>query len=451
MTAGARLGSAFATTRLLARRLELLARAGGRAVRNPSVFFGELDGYLRRRGAGPDSVVAPSADLPNVVPLSVELDASQPPRLNVLLPGLSLDAMSGGPNTAINLTYRLAAAGVPVRYVSTDAPKLSSDDELFEHFANVSGVGRRLENVELLGGRGSTEALRLGARDVFWATAWWTAQIAAGIVARQARRRFFYIIQEFEPGLYPFSAEYALALETYGMDVEPVVCTSLLAEYLTAQRVGRFADFDFASQALVFEAAVDRGRFFPEPRAPGTKRRLVFYGRPNAPRNLWPIGCAVLARAVSDGLLDADSWEIVSMGEPVPAVDLGRGVVMRSQPWLGYDAYAASLRRADVGLSLMLSPHTSYPPLELAACGVPVVTTTFGPKTPERLSALCPNIIGAEPALDALLRGLRDAIARAPEETRRAAAAMSCPRSWDDAFARLTPELLRRYEQLSST
>jgi hypothetical protein len=97
MSARGRFASALAGTRVVARRLELLARAGGRAVSNPAVFFGELDGYLRRRGAISSATVAPAADLPNVVPLYVELDAALAPRLNVLIPGLSLNAMTGGP------------------------------------------------------------------------------------------------------------------------------------------------------------------------------------------------------------------------------------------------------------------------------------------------------------------------------------------------------------------
>jgi hypothetical protein len=39
--------------------------------------------------------------------------------LNVLVPGLAMSHMSGGPKTAINLAYRLASLGVRVRFIST--------------------------------------------------------------------------------------------------------------------------------------------------------------------------------------------------------------------------------------------------------------------------------------------------------------------------------------------
>jgi hypothetical protein len=42
--------------------------------------------------------------------------------------------------------------------------------------------------------------------------------------------------------------------------------------------------------------------------------------------------------------------------------------------------YLEVLRTAMIGLSLMLSPHPSYPPLEMAAFGLKVVTNRFGPK-----------------------------------------------------------------------
>ncbi len=429
------------------RRAGLLARVGRRALQQPHAFFAELDGYLRRRGEAPGGAgsLRPPGELPSIAPLNVRLDPSLPPRLNVLLPGLSLRAMSGGPNTAANLTYRMAAAGVPVRYVSTDVPKDPDDAPLLAHFAALAQVQERPAHVELACGADRGRQLVLGERDVFFATAWWTAQMAARIVPRAPQRRFFYLVQEFEPGLYPLSTEYALALETYGMEIEPIVCSQLLLEHLIEQRIGHFD-----RGALVFEPALDRSRFFVEPRSPGRKRRLLFYGRPNAPRNLWDLGLAVLARAVREGLLTADGWEIWSMGEPVPDVDLGSGVVMRGQPWLDYDQYAALLRSADIGLSLMLSPHPSYPPLEMAAAGVPCVTTSFGPKTPERLAAICGNVVAAAPALDPLVGALREAMARSPAASREAAARVAWPSSWSQAFDAVLPELLRRFARLTA-
>jgi hypothetical protein len=68
------------------------------------------------------------------------------------------------------------------------------------------------------------------------------------------------------------------------------------------------------------------------------------------------------------------------------------------------------MRSADIMLSLSLAPHTSYPPLEAAACGALVVTNTFGTKTAEALAQLSPDIIGAEPTPQALAAALEQAV-----------------------------------------
>ncbi|MDZ7781803.1 MAG: hypothetical protein U5K56_02270 [Halioglobus sp.] len=42
--------------------------------------------------------------------------------------------------------------------------------------------------------------------------------------------------------------------------------------------------------------------------------------------------------------------------------------------------YASLLRQSGIGLSLMISPHPSYPPLEMAYAGCVTVTNTFEAK-----------------------------------------------------------------------
>jgi hypothetical protein len=78
---------------------------------------------------------------------------------------------------------------------------------------------------------------------------------------------------------------------------------------------------------------------------------------------------------------------------------------MRSLGKLEIEAYASLLTESAVGLSLMVSPHPSYPPLDMAHLGMRVVTNRFGPKD---LGAWHENIISAE-TLTA--DGVADAIA----------------------------------------
>ncbi len=151
---------------------------------------------------------------------------------------------------------------------------------------------------------------------------------------------------------------------------------------------------------------------------------------------------AALEKAVTDGTLDPERWEFVGMGESFPAVSLGRGATLVPAPWLDLAGYAQQMRESDILLSLMLSPHPSYPPLEMAACGGLAVTTAFANKTPEALAELSANIIGVPPTLEGISEGLEAAVARLDDvEGRRAAAVINLPASWRSSLAEVVPKL----------
>jgi hypothetical protein len=452
----------FELDRLRLRRISSAGRAasalwrlGGRFARDPRRFLADLERAAGRAQVQPDGSAVQVADgsLPSVAPLNLRADPSLAPRLNVLLPGLVMRAMSGGPNTALNLTYRLARRGVPVRYVSTDVAAEPDHEPLWRHLASLTGITERLANVEFADFSDRSRPSTIGARDVFFGTAWWTVQMIKRALPLVASKRFLYIIQDFEPALYAWGSTFALALETYSLDHRPIVCGRLLMEYLVAERIGRFADPAFRAAAAPFEPAIDRSRFRYQRRqeAGRAKRRLLFYARPNAPRNLYEIGIAALMRAVAEGAYAADRWEILSMGEPLPRIDIGCGQVIRPHPWSDYDGYAALLRSADAGLSLMLSPHTSYPPLEMAACGVPVVTNAFSVKTAERLRADSANLVPVEPTVEDVARGLLEAERRSADaEARERGSAVAVPPSWDDEFDRILPDVERMWRECAS-
>jgi hypothetical protein len=87
-------------------------------------------------------------------------------------------------------------------------------------------------------------------------------------------------------------------------------------------------------------------------------------------------------------------------------------------PHLNWQQYAAVLRTIDVGLSLMYTPHPSYPPLDLAACGAVVVTNKHGSK--QSLERYSDNIFCRDSTVDELVSGIRDAVRLANDQTERA-------------------------------
>lgn len=382
-------------------------------------------------------------------PLNLVVDPalSRTATLNVLLPGVCMRGMSGGPNTIYNLTYRMAEQGVPVRYISTSADMDLDLEPIWSHIGSLAGIPRKLANVSFADGHNRGKQVRIGADDVFLATAWWTAQMVKYALPLVRPQRFLYVIQDFEAVLHEHGTLHALALETYGLDYVPFVNHRFLAEYLTQQKVGRFADPAFANDAVVIDPALDRTRFFPQLAERTGKRRLLFYARPrSAKRNLFELGIAALQRAVQQGTFANEPWEFLAMGDPVAPVELGRGHVLQPAPWRDFDGYAAQMREADVLLSLMLSPHPSYPPLEMAACGGLVVTNSFANKTQASFAAISPNILAPVATIEGIGDALAEAVRRAPDlAARKAGAALASPASWADAFAPVLPKAVAAF------
>ncbi|HEX8771113.1 MAG TPA: glycosyltransferase, partial [Acidimicrobiales bacterium] len=358
------------------------------------------------------------------------------PTLNVLVPGLRAGDLSGGPNTAIQLACRLAARGQAVRFVSTDV-RVEDVEGLLEHMARITG---EFPDVGVTSAQGD-EALRIGENDVFLGTAWWTAQLARRLMAKTRATRFLYLIQDYEPLFFPASTTSALAEETYSLDHVPMVNSSLLLDHLHATGVGRFADAQFSSAAIVFEPAVDVDQF--RPRARDIDRRtLLLYARPsNGQRNLFELAVAAIRLAARRGAFDAEDWRLLGIGEPFPDQVVGEGLVLRAHPWLSLDEYAALLGSSDLLVSLMLSPHPSYPPLEMAAAGGLVVSNSYGVKTADRLKGLAPGIRVAPPTVE----GVAGAIAAGAEEITRSSGSrdgvISLPKTWGDALAPVLPRV----------
>ena len=395
----------------------------------------------------------PEGLIPWFSPVNFALDdgLADHPHLNVLLPGMGVRHLTGGPNTAIQVAYRIAAGGRRVRFIATDAPLDDETTALWDHMASISGVGRRLANVEVLDGSNRHRAVHIGENDLFMATAWWTAQSVKAALPLVRQQRFVYLIQDFEPLFFASSSQYALAVETYGLDHVPVVNSKFLLDHLAAEAVGRFAESDFVEAALVFEPTVDRTFFRPAvPTALRTRKKLLFYARPvNGLRNLFEMGVAAMQLAVQQGVLDEAEWEFWGMGESFDPVAVGPRTVLRPLPWKDFAGYAEQMRQSDVLLSLMLAPHPSYPPLEMAACGGVAVTTEFGPKTAGRLAAISGNIIGAAATIEGIAQGLADAADRLGDTgARLEAASLALPRTWDDVFKGLLPRLEEELDKL---
>jgi glycosyltransferase involved in cell wall biosynthesis len=379
-------------------------------------------------------------------PLNVFVDPSRNsiPTLQILLPSLQARHATGGPNTAYILGLQLANEGIPVGFIATDV-LLDDDLSLIKnHLRGLTGLDPDKLGVEFRDASDRYRSLGLGYNDVLFATAWWTAQVAGSVTSMLRRKRIYYLIQDYETLFYGASENFADAEATYGFDHLPVINSRFLRDHLVERAIGRYADPGFASNAMVFEPAIDQSRFFPQDRLVGMPRRVLVYARPTvAMRNLFSLGVATLRAAVEKGLFGGGGWEFVGMGEQFEPIPLGRGYTLAPAPWLDFDAYAEQVRSADIMLSLMLSPHPSYPPLEMAACGGVVVTTVFGSKTATRLADFSTNLIGADPEIGDLLTALTRARVLSDDPGRRqTVSSLQLPGSWGEAFAPVVEKLV---------
>jgi hypothetical protein len=97
----------------------------------------------------------------------------------------------------------------------------------------------------------------------------------------------------------------------------------------------------------------------------------------------------------------------------------------------------------------MHTPHPSLVPIEMASAGLLTVTSTFAPhKTAEALAGISPNLLAAEPTVEAVAAALGAATAAAGDAARRVAGATATawPRDWacalDDALMAEVERLL---------
>jgi hypothetical protein len=97
----------------------------------------------------------------------------------------------------------------------------------------------------------------------------------------------------------------------------------------------------------------------------------------------------------------------------------------------------------------MISPHTSYPPLEMAACDGLVVTNTFETKTASLLAGISSRIVGVDPDPEALAAALADATRAVVAGTAPPATPLGLPATWDEAFRDVVPWLAKAVRELS--
>ncbi len=282
---------------------------------------------------------------------------------------------SGGHLNIFRMIWHLERAGYRCRIVIVGATRFPSGevarDAIRKHFVPLEaevGIG---------------EAALLPAEFTV-ATSWETAYVVRRFRATQHK---LYFIQDIEPYFYPRGSEYVFAEDTYRFGFVGITAGAWIAE--TVRR-------DYGMVAYPFSFSYDKDRYSPGTRRPGP-RRVFFYARSVTPRRGFELGLLALGR-VHDALPDVEfvlaGWDASEYH--IPFTHLNAGVVALDElP----DLYC----QCDVALVLSFS-NLSLLPLELMACGCPVVSNR-GPNV-EWLLKDGLNAVLADPTVPALAAAL---------------------------------------------
>lgn len=350
-----------------------------------------------------DAAVQISKHFSSLRPLNVFSTSIKRPTVSIITDSISGGSLFGGVGTSIVVGTLLAEKlGASLRVITRqqrgDAKSIALVQQLQElvwddtidilHSEEIDGI-----------------SIPISTKDVFITTSWWTTESARRSIPS---RQILYLLQEDERMFYPNGDSRLRCQELLSRkEIQCLINSNLLREHLL-DGPERIDGLDARSRA--FEPAFPDSLFFPDFKLhrEGEKRNFFFYARPNNVRNLYWRGLETLQLSLIDGILDPNEWRFIFAGKDIQQVELHGNPEIQLVENLSLDEYASLIRKCDMGLSLMDTPHPSYPPLDLAASGAVVITNRFGNKT--TLDAYCRNILCASATTQDLLVALRQGV-----------------------------------------
>ena len=397
-------------------------------------------GALRGGPVGRGGLTAPSGSPRKSSRCALEVRDDAPRRVVILHPGIDLKHFFAGFIAVFNLARRLAERGHSVRLVALEGSEPPADWR--DTLAAYEGIGDWIQELDVVYAGDRSRSIEASPDDVLVATHFTAAHVAAATLPQLRAEHFLYLIQEYEPLTFPAGSAWALARQSYELPHTALFSTDLLRDWFAKERIGVFAagpEEGHERSAVFANAITPVGDISATDLERSGPRRLLFYARPerHAARNLIEIGAMALDQAIAGGALEG--WELLGVG----TVELGDGTIglprsgaaLKLVPRRSQAEYAALLRSCDAGMALMATPHPSLVPIEMAAAGMPVVTTTFANKDAAALAKISANLIAAEQTVDSVAAALVEAERRADDlEARARGSKVDWPSTWDEAL-----------------
>lgn len=324
-------------------------------------------------------------------------------RLNIILPSVEPYQIYGGISSAIEQAMRLwrsMDAATDLRFVITlDNTTVSGLKELARRINNIVMKTKPffdedgISLVSVYADRHLPLSIRSG--DIFFATAWWTADL--GFRLRSAQLEFFenapklvYFVQDYEPMFYGLSDKFALALKTYlnPEDTIFIINSEELANYFVSKHPIK------NGYCLPYTLNID---LQDQTSALEKYKIILVYGRPTVERNAFYTILEGLRMWQLKAPENSREWKIIFVGEKFDPSLISELISARVVGKATIKDYAELLSKASIGISLMLSPHPSYPPLEMCSAGLKTITNKFDGKDLTQRSVFINNIEQVSP------------------------------------------------------
>lgn len=311
-------------------------------------------------------------------------------RINIFLPSFEADFVYGGVTTALKVMYEIAnKANASIRIIVLNG-FYSNKSTYKTHQISSSKESQDLIFID------EGRVLEIGVNDFFIGTFWTTIPSISNLLDAQKeyfdieKRQLIYLIQDFEPAFYNWSTEYVLSERTYTQKPESIYAvfnTSLLQEYFHnhgyyfGNEVNFEPEINEALKQKLISSAAKKYR----------EKIILIYGRPRVDRNVFEIIRYALSKW-SDTYKNASEWKIYSLGASMSTLHLKNNII-ESKGKLSLNDYADTMLKSYAAISLMVSPHPSYPPLEMSTFGIRTITNKFENKD---LTGFNDNIVSIE-------------------------------------------------------
>ncbi|MHC5372481.1 rhamnosyltransferase WsaF family glycosyltransferase [Enterococcus sp. LJL120] len=308
-------------------------------------------------------------------------------RVTLVLPKINKKYVFGGISTAVKFFSQFADnLKCEKRILISDIPLDSSLSEEYPEFdiTELKTDSKNLNGKTILSAIDpewrKENSLQVRENEIFIFTSWRTKFIFDDLYEFQKDnfvdfKKSIYFIQDYEPGFFNWSSEFMLVDSTYrDKNVIAIFNSQSLKDYFELLGYHFSESYHFSPVLNLSMQTILNNK--KNDNMPKRKKNILLYGRPFEDRNCFGLAVNSINLFIEKYRPD-NSWNFISLGANHRDIKLSNGFKLISKGKLSLESYSEYLLTSKVGISLMASPHPSYPPLEMATFGLYTVTNSF--------------------------------------------------------------------------